>query len=406
MPERVPLGSEAVVRAVEEERLRSARRVSAFRLAGVSIAFVLNWLMPYALPEALALQADLRIFAAYWVLAAAVLVAAQRFDAVARLVGLDMPLVDMPMIFLLQYDTLHRNPDSTVPALVGIGFYALLIIATAFSLEMWKVGIAGAVGIVLQGFILNRADATGDLIVSATGVLGGVAAVCAYNTRRTLELLRSVASEQLFLSPEIGRLLREGGVQGAMSRSRVELSAVFCDLRGFTAFSERTSSEKVMELLQSYYDAVGELVAEMGGTVKDHAGDGILSLVGAPIAHRDHADRAVRMAVRIRDRGAEILARWRSPGLELGLGVGVASGIVTVGAIAGATRLEYVAVGPAVNLAARLCERAAPGQVLVDRRTVELAREVAESYRVELVESSTLKGIAGSVAVYSVDRAT
>jgi class 3 adenylate cyclase len=391
---------------MDEERLRSARRVSAFRLSGVSLAYALNWLMPYALPEALALQADLHVFAAYWVLAAAVFAAALRSDTVARLVGLDMPVVDMPMIFLLQCDTLRRNPESSAPALVGIGFYALLIIAAAFSLEIWKVVLAGVVGIVLEGLILGRAGASRDLIVSEAGVLGGVAAVCAYNTRRTLGLLRSVASEQLFLSPEIGRLLREGGVQGAMNQRRVELSAVFCDLRGFTAFSERTSSEQVMELLQSYYDAVGEVVAEMGGTVKDHAGDGILSIVGAPIAHRDHAERAVRMAVRIRDRGVEILAGWRNPGPELGLGVGVASGIVTVGAIAGATRLEYVAVGPAVNLAARLCERAISGQVLVDRRTLDLAREIDDNYRIELVECSALKGIGGDVAVYSVDRAS
>src|SRR5438067_3215853 len=128
-----------------------------------------------------------------------------------------------------------------------------------------------------------------------------------------------------------------------------------------------------MKLLEEYYSAAGEAVAQFGGTIKDFAGDGILALVGAPIPVGDHARRAVEMALAIHDRGDQVLVRWRTLGLDLGLGVGVASGFATVGAIGAAGRLEYGAVGPVVNLASRLASHARSGEVLAEPRVVGLA---------------------------------
>jgi class 3 adenylate cyclase len=175
-----------------------------------------------------------------------------------------------------------------------------------------------------------------------------------------------------FVSPEVARLVRERGVERALQRTRLEISALVCDLRGFTRFSELVSSDSVTRLLEEYYDAVGSAVAEAGGTIKDHSGDGVLALFGAPILLADHAPRAVAAARTMRERTADILRRWSMNGCELGIGIGIASGPVTVGAIGGATRLEYVAVGPAVNLASRLCDRAEPGEILVDERVAVL----------------------------------
>ena len=209
-----------------------------------------------------------------------------------------------------------------------------------------------------------------------------------------------------FLAPEVGRLVRERGFAAATQESRVELSVVACDLRGFTAFSDTAAPEEVMQLLRDYYTAIGEVVTQYGGTIESFAGDGIMVLVGAPLPYPDHAGRAVGMALKILDRAAEVLSASSRAGLEVGIGVGIASGYVTVGVIGGAARLEYVAVGPALNLASRLCSYAQPGQVLTDQRFVAVIDNEGGSkdrpYRFERVESVELKGFARPVTVFAV----
>src|ERR1051325_2639001 len=149
-----------------------------------------------------------------------------------------------------------------------------------------------------------------------------------------------------FVSREVVRVIRERGLGSSLARTRVELSVVACDLRGFTAFAETGAPEEVMKVLEEYYSAAGRAVAQFGGTIKDFAGDGILALVGAPIPLADHARRAVEMALAVRDRGDEALVRWRRLGLDLGLGVGVASGFATVGTIGAAGRPRHGRGGP------------------------------------------------------------
>ena len=175
-----------------------------------------------------------------------------------------------------------------------------------------------------------------------------------------------------FLAPQVAELVTRRGLKSATDEKTLELSVVCCDLRGFTAFSAATSSKRVIGILREYYDAVGAAAAACGGTIKDQAGDGVLILVGAPLAFADHAQRALELARQIRSVGVALTGRWSNAELQLGVGVGVASGFVTVGVIGGASRLEYTAVGSPVNLASRLCSEAAHGEILVDERTVQL----------------------------------
>jgi len=205
-----------------------------------------------------------------------------------------------------------------------------------------------------------------------------------------------------FLSPQVAHMVRERGLLNATQQHRIQLSVVACDLRGFTSFSQTAAPEEVMQLLQQYYDGVGEAVMECGGTIKDFAGDGILALVGAPIPYADHAERAVAMALKIRERGAHVLDRWRTLGIDLGLGVGVASGYVTVGTLGGERRLEYAAVGPPVNLAARLCALAESGQILADQRTVGLLGGDGSTQRFTKLDPVILKGFARPETVFTV----
>ena len=197
-----------------------------------------------------------------------------------------------------------------------------------------------------------------------------------------------------FLAPQVAELVTRRGLKSATDEKTLELSVVCCDLRGFTAFSAATSSRQVIAILREYYDAVGAAASACGGTIKDQAGDGVLILVGAPIAFPDHAQRALELARQIRSVGIALTARWSNSELQLGVGVGVASGFVTVGVIGGASRLEYTAVGSPVNLASRLCSEAAHGEVLVDERTIEMLGSSLNPETVRKGSTLQLKGFA------------
>ena len=205
-----------------------------------------------------------------------------------------------------------------------------------------------------------------------------------------------------FLSPQVAELVREQGLSRTLEQNRLQLSVVACDLRGFTAFSETSAPEEVMQLLGEYYSLLGKVVTKYGGTIKDLAGDGMLALVGAPLAVPDHAERSLRLASELRRELTQMVDHWRSLGRDLGFGIGVASGFVTVGAISGAGRFEYAAVGPAVNLAARLCDRAETGTILVDQRTVGLVGDDVAEGVLQRLDAIELKGVARPVTVYAV----
>ena len=204
-----------------------------------------------------------------------------------------------------------------------------------------------------------------------------------------------------FLSPQLARAVLERGLADTMHQNRVQLSVVACDLRGFTAFAESAAPEDVTRFMSEYYGTVGRVVTDFGGSIVGFAGDGIMSVVGAPIRYADHADRAIRIAIEIWNRCREMLEVWHELGLKVGLGVGVASGYVTVGAITTPDRLEYTAVGPAVNLAARLASHAESGQILVDHRTVGLVGKHDRVCKFESIGSAELKGFARPVELFS-----
>ncbi|TJY62038.1 adenylate/guanylate cyclase domain-containing protein [Sinimarinibacterium sp. CAU 1509] len=212
-------------------------------------------------------------------------------------------------------------------------------------------------------------------------------------------ILQSQRAQSLseFLSPEVARLVKLRGTDVALRREKRRISAVVCDLRGFTAYADRQDSDTVVGLLERYYAVVGDVAAAHGGMVKDHAGDGVLILVGAPVPHRRHARRALRLARELSERVTALLDGQTD---ALGVGIGVASGEVTVRAIQGGGRLEYVAVGSAVNLAARLCQRAGSGEVLVDAVTLEEVERYDERPCLQRLPDEPVKGFETTVIVH------
>ncbi len=199
-----------------------------------------------------------------------------------------------------------------------------------------------------------------------------------------------------FLSPQVAEQVRVGGLTTVMQPGEAVLTVVACDLRGFTAYAEGVPSQAVIDLLGEYYETVGAAVAEVDGTIKDYAGDGILILIGAPLPHPDHAAAGLRLARRIHQVTRPVLDRWATEPHPLGIGVGVAGGRVTVGAIGSDARMEYTAVGTPVNLAARLCSAASDGEILIDQRTRAAADGGVES-RGEM----PIKGMSRTVPVFA-----
>lgn len=274
-------------------------------------------------------------------------------------------------------------------ALAGLVALLMLLNRKPDRIERVRViAMSLAVPFFLAGFILP-AD-----IAAVSCVLGEIILLIG-SVRYYMEQGRRGEFMARFLSPEVARIVAEKGLTDAMRENQIEITVVCADLRGFTPFASRSASSEVLGVLREYYDAVGEVVAEAGATIKDYAGDGILILVGAPLPAVDHAERGLNLAEKIRDTCLELSRGWARVGVELGIGVGVASGRVTVGVI-GSAALEYTAVGSAVNLASRLCEQATHGEVLVDDRTRQLAPQNSMAQRPPL----TIKGFPEPVQLH------
>ncbi|HSD50643.1 MAG TPA: response regulator [Candidatus Methylomirabilis sp.] len=213
--------------------------------------------------------------------------------------------------------------------------------------------------------------------------------------------LERVGRLKRFLAPQLAELIVSAGDESVLESHRREITVVFCDLRGFTAFAETAEPEEVMGVLREYHTAMGPLIFQFEGTLERFAGDGLMVFFNDPLPCPDPAARAVRMAVAMRARVEELAGAWRKRGHQLGFGVGIALGYATLGKIGFEGRFDYGAIGTVTNLAARLCSEAQGGQILISQRVYTAVEEWLEA---EPVGEFTLKGLHRPVAVYNVLR--
>ena len=193
-----------------------------------------------------------------------------------------------------------------------------------------------------------------------------------------------------FLAPQVAQLIASSdGHEGLLDSHRREVTVVFCDLRGFTSFTETTEPEEAMNVLREYHAALGELIFKYEGTLDRYAGDGVMILFNAPIQFEDHTARAVRMAVEMRDTIGQLTEKWRNRGHNLGFGIGIALGYATLGQIGFEQRLEYAAIGSVTNLASRLCDEAKANQIVVSRRVYGMVEPWVEG---RPIDDLNLKG--------------
>ena len=202
-----------------------------------------------------------------------------------------------------------------------------------------------------------------------------------------------------FFSPQLAELIVAGGAEDPLRTHRRQVTVVFLDLRGFTSFAETAEPEELMGVLREYHAAMGELILEHEGTLERFTGDGMMIFFNDPVEVPDHAERAVRMAVAMRERVAALISKWKRQGWDLALGVGIAQGYATIGAIGFEGRWDYGAIGTVTNLAARLCGEAKAGQILLSSRTASAVEDLIEA---EEVGSLTLKGLQKPVPAINV----
>jgi len=254
---------------------------------------------------------------------------------------------------------------------------------------------------------LNRelTAAQRELEASHEQVRAQAAELAAWN--RTLEERVATQVEEIerigrlkrFLAPALAEAIVSSGNERILESHRRDIAALFCDLRGFTSFAESAEPEEVMELLHDYHGALVPLIQASEGTLDRFVGDGMIVYFNDPLPCPNPAERAVQLAVAMREAMVLLAAAWRRRGHPIGFGVGIAQGFATLGQIGFEGRLDYSAVGTVINTAARLCEAAKDGQILVTSR---IAMAVSNAADIAAIGELSFKGLSRPLAVSNV----
>jgi adenylate cyclase len=314
----------------------------------------------------------------------------------------DLVLLDIVMPGLNGYDVCRRLRDDPATR-----FLPIVMITASGDQERVQALEAGADDFITKPFnqlellarvrSLLRLKEYHDTIKRQTSELAEWNRTLEARVHDQVEEIERVGRLRRFLSPQIAELVLSQ--EALLEPHRREISVVFCDLRGFTTFSETAEPEESLAVLRDYHQAVGAAVFRHEGTLEHFAGDGVMVWFNDPIAQEDHALRAVRMALTVRTRMADLFELWKKRGHVLGFGAGIAMGHATLGRIGFEGRYDYGAVGNVTNLAQRLSAEAKPGQILISQRVSSATEEAVE---LESVGELALKGYSRPVAAYNV----
>jgi class 3 adenylate cyclase len=214
-----------------------------------------------------------------------------------------------------------------------------------------------------------------------------------------LDQVENLSRLRRFFSPQLAEAILKGGAGDPLATHRREIVVVFLDLRGFTAFAETSEPEEVMRVLREFHAEMGKLILEHEGTLERFTGDGIMVFLNDPVVIPNPAQRALHMALAMHERVNKLRVSWLKHGYELSLGIGMAQGFATIGAIGFEGRIDYAALGTVTNVAARLCGEAKDGQILTNRKTLSEFEQMVE---VEPVGELRLKGFAKLIPAFNI----
>lgn len=249
------------------------------------------------------------------------------------------------------------------------------------------------------GDLASNINATGQELERLYGELRGLNEGLQQKVQEHVREIERSRMLRRYLPQQVADAVIASGDESLLHTHRREITVVFGDLRGFTAFAETGEPEVVMSVLSEYHGAVGELISKFAGTLEQFSGDGWMVYFNDPLPTPDHTARAVRMSVALRERIGELARQWRRHGYELDFGIGIAIGYATLGTIGFEGRHDYGAIGTVANLASRLSDEAKGGQILVNQRVDALVDEIAET---QPVGDLHLKGFLKPVAAFNV----
>ena len=310
-----------------------------------------------------------------------------------------VPLVDQQGI-LGSLIVLRRNAGPFSPNLIGLmqTFAHQAVLAMRNARLFHEVDQKGRELATAHGVVQQQADK----LQEQTDQLLNWNRSLEERVQKQLGEIERIRRLERFLAPQVAQLVASSdGKNSLLDSHRGEVTVVFCDLRGFTAFTESSEPEEAMNVLREYHAALGELIFKYEGTLDRYAGDGVMILFNAPIPVPDHTQRAIRMAVEMRDSIGLLSQKWRSRGHSLGFSVGIAVGYATLGQVGFERRLEYAAIGSVTNLASRLCDEAKAGQIVVNQRAYGMVEQWVDATPLEPL---VLKGFHHPVAAVEIHR--
>jgi len=393
-------------KALSAERLRNGRLLNLLRLLGVSL-FLALVLREEFLKQAAVDKRYPELLTGYWLFSLALFVVGYVSDRMTRLGSLAIALVDVPLVFLIQLEYLHRSADPRAVANFALGLFLLLVMLAAMALRGWPILLTAVLAIASERFLQQWAGEPPLGVLGGMLLIGLAAALCDIARRRRVEMVGRVCAEQLlrerlgrYFSPQVAEHIQAEADDLAAGKD-CEVTVMFADLCGFTALSEKLGSARTVALLNEFQGRMVEAVFDGSGTMDKYIGDGLMAYFGAPLPQPAHAERAIVCALAMHEALAEFIAqRLERRETPLAMRIGIHSGPAVVGSIGAPHRREFTVVGDTVNVASRL-EQVAKllGEDIVISE--EARRRISEKFVCKPLEAVAVKGKASPVTIYA-----
>ena len=368
--------------ALRKARLENAMFLNRVRAAGVAGFALLSAWMAYGVGVN-SWQYSIGWLAAYFACALVLMIGGRANARILSISRFAVPVLDVPMVLIIQCVNIAASPDHAGNVSeFSVALFVCLLLLSALTLQPGQIFIS-LVAVIVAQWVLQEVSG-----VSSGGRVAGIlvfllaTGICVYAGRSRLRLLTRVVEEQAgrrrlqrYFSPGVGELLEQQGGDGLERGQDHEVTVLFSDIRGFTALSEQMESHEVVSLLNTYHGRMVEALFRHGGTLDKYIGDGMMAYFNAPVGQVDHAERAMKCAMEMRQTLAALnTERSWSGSRELRMGIGMHTGRAIVGDIGAPNRREFTAIGDAVNVAARIEEltKTAGSEVLVSETTAAL----------------------------------